>query len=108
MNQPAVQFVLHAVSDALNFDGDATALASQAHDGNQDAISELTRAHAALAVLTGIRLRPAWLLKEDAAQEAMLVLRDIVEGGSERITVELPGAIEARFAALEKKPSDGS
>jgi hypothetical protein len=107
MNQPAVQFVLHAVSDALNFDGDATALASQVQDGDQDAISELTRAHAALAVLAGIGLRPAWLSKEDAAQEAMLVLRDIVEGGSERIAVELPGAIEARFAALEK-PSDGS
>jgi hypothetical protein len=37
----------------------------------------------------------------------MLVLRDIVEGGSERIAGELPGAIEARFAALEK-PSHGS
>jgi hypothetical protein len=95
------------VSDALNFDGDATALASQAQEGDQDAISELTRAHAALAVLTGIRLRPTWLSKEDAAQEAMLVLRDIVEGGSERIAVELPGEIEARIAALEK-PSDGS
>jgi hypothetical protein len=107
MDQPAVQFVLQAVPDALNFDGDATALASQAQEGDQAAISELTRAHAALAVLTGIRLRPSWLSKEDAAQEAMLVLRDIVEGGSERIAMELPGAIEARFAALEK-PSEGS
>ena len=98
---------MEAVVDAVNFDGDVTALASRAHEGDQGAISELTRAYAALAVLTGIRLRPAWLSQEDAAQEAMLVLTGIVGLGTERIAAELPGAIEARFDALEMR-SDGS
>jgi hypothetical protein len=105
MDQPALQFVIEAVADAVNFDGDAAALASQAQEGDQGAISELTRAHAALAVLTGLHFRPAWLSKEDAAQEAILVLRRIVEDVSQRIAAELPGAIEARFAALEKPKS---
>ena len=105
MDQPALQFVMETVVDAVNFDGDLT-VASRAQEGDQGAISELTRAFAALAVLTGILLRPAWLSKEDAAQEAMLVLMGIVKRGTKRIAAELPGAIEARFDALEK-PFDG-
>ena len=97
-----MQFVVETVVDAVNFDGDVTALASRAQEGDQGAISELTRAHAALAMLTGIRLRPAWLSQEDAAQEAMLVLTRIVQRGTERIAAELPAAIEARFDTLEK------
>jgi hypothetical protein len=107
MDQPALQFVMETVVDAVNFDGDVTALASRAQEGDQGAVSELTRAFAALAVLTGIRLRPARLSKEDAAQEAILVLMGIVKRGTKRIAAELPGAIEARFDALEKR-SDGS
>ncbi|HYZ13595.1 MAG TPA: hypothetical protein VFA08_08330 [Actinomycetota bacterium] len=103
MDQPALQFVMETVVDAVNFDGDVTALASRAQEGDQGVISELTRAHAAVAVLTGICLRPSWLSQEDAAQEAILVLTGIVERGSERIAAELPGAIEARFDALEKR-----
>jgi hypothetical protein len=106
MDQPALQFVIEAVADAVNFDGDAAALASQAQEGDQGAISELTRAHAALAVLTGLHFRPAWLSKEDAAQEAILVLRRIVEDVSQRIAAELPGAVEARFALRSRSRND--
>jgi hypothetical protein len=107
MDQPALEFVMEAVVDAVNFDGDVAALASRAQKGDQGAISEFTRVYAALAVLTGIRLRPAWLSQEDAAQEAMLVLMGIVKRGTARIAAELPGAIEAKFDALEKR-ADGS
>lgn len=91
----------------MNFDGDATALAPKAQEGDQDAISELTRDHAALAVLTGIRLRPAWLSEGDASQEAMLFLRSLIEAASVRIATELPGAIEGKFAELKKPTGNG-
>jgi hypothetical protein len=104
MDAPAdfLQFVTKAAEDAVNFDGDAVAMAARARDGDRDAVEELTRAYAAIAVLTGIRLRPPWLPVPDAAQEAMLVLRRLIEDGSTMIATELPSAIGATFARLRR------
>ena len=104
MDAPAdfLQFVTQAAEDAVNFDGDAVAMAARAQDGDRDAAEELTRAYAAIAVLTGVRLRPRWLPIPDAAQEAMLVLRRLIENGSTTIAAELPSAIGATFARLRR------
>jgi hypothetical protein len=99
-----IQFVTKAAQDAVNFDGDAVAVASAARDGDKDAVAELTRAYAAIAVLTGIRMRPPWLPVPDAAQEAMLVLRRLIEDGSTTIAPELPSAIGATFAGFKEPP----
>jgi hypothetical protein len=106
MDTPAdfLQFVTQAAEDAVTFDGDAVALASRARDGEEEAVVELIRAHAAIAVLTGIRMRPLWLPMPDAAQEAMLVLRRLIEDGSTIIAAELPSAIGATFAGLRQPP----
>jgi hypothetical protein len=53
-----MEFVTLAAENAVNFDGDAVALASAARDGDKNAVENLVRAYSALAVLTGIRLRP--------------------------------------------------
>jgi hypothetical protein len=95
-----LQFVTQAAEDAVNFDGDAVTLASAARNGDKDAIEQLTRAYAAIAVLTGVRLRPRWLPIPDAAQEAMLVLRRLIENGSTTIAAGLPLAIGESFAEL--------
>jgi hypothetical protein len=102
MDAPAdfLQFVTKAAEDAVNFDGDAVAMAARARDGDKDAVAELTRAYAAIAVLTSIRLRPPWLPVPDAAQEAMLVLRRLIEDGSTTIAAGLPLAIGESFAEL--------
>jgi hypothetical protein len=99
-----LQFVTGAAEDAATFDGDVVALAARARDGDKDAVAELMRAYAALAALTGIRLRPLWLPAPDAAQEAMLVLRRLVDDGSGTIAAELPSAIAAKFRGL--RPPD--
>jgi hypothetical protein len=99
-----LRFVTQAAEDAVTFDGDAAAIASRAREGDKDAVAELTRAYAAMAVLTGIRLRPSWLPMPDAAQEAMLVLRVLIEDGSTAIAAELPAAIEATFAGFRRPP----
>jgi hypothetical protein len=100
-----LQFVTQAVEDAVTFDGDAATIASRAREGDKDAVTELTRAYAAIAVLSGIRLRPSWLPMPDAAQEAMLVLRRFIQEGSTAIAVELPAAIEATFAGFREPPT---
>ena len=106
MDAPAdfLRFVTQAAEDAVNFDGDAVAMASRARDGDEEAVAELTRAYAAIAVLTGTRLRPQWLPVPDAAQEAMLVLRRLIDDGSTTIAAELPSAIRATFAGLREPP----
>ena len=100
-----MEFVTRAAEDAVNFSGDAVALASAARQGDEDAVANLTHAFAAIAVLTGIRLRPPWLPAPDAGQEAMLVLRRLIEDGSSTIVVDLPSAIQATFMGL--RPPDG-
>jgi hypothetical protein len=102
-----IEFVTSAAKDAVNFDGDAVALASAARDGDKDAVESLVRAYSAIAVLTGIRLRPPWLQVPDAGQEAMLVLLRLIEDGSTTIAVDLPSAIEATFTGL-RPPDNGS
>jgi hypothetical protein len=77
-----LQFVTQAAEDSVNVDGDAVTLASAALNGDKDAVEQLARAYAPIAVLTGVRLRPRWLPTPDAAQEAMLVLRRLIENGS--------------------------
>jgi hypothetical protein len=99
-----MEFVTEAAEDAVTFDGDAVALASAARGGDKDAVVNIVRAYAAIAVLTGVRLRPPWLPIPDAGQEAMLVLRRLIEDGSTTIAVDLPLAIEATFAKL--RPAD--
>jgi len=99
-----MQFVTQAAEDAVNFDGDAVAIASAARGGDKDAAANLTRAYAAIALLTGIRLRPPWLQVPDAAQEALLVLRRLIEEGSTTIATDLPSAIEATFKGF--RPPD--
>ena len=101
-----MRFVTQAAEDAVTFDGDPVAMASAAQGGDKDAVANLTRAYAAIAVLMGIRLRPPWLQIPDAAQEATLVLRRLIEEGSTRIAVDLPSAIEATFMGL--RPPEGS
>jgi hypothetical protein len=66
----------------------------------KDAVEQLTRAYAPIAVLTGVRLRPRWLPIPDAAQEAILVLRRLIENGSTTIAAGLPLAIGESFAEL--------
>jgi hypothetical protein len=105
VNAPFAQFVSQAVADALSFEGDAVALASRARDGDKDAAKELSSAYRAIAVLTAMRLRPPWLPRPDAAQEATLVLDRLVKDGSTTIAVELPLAIQKTFAAF--RPPDG-
>jgi hypothetical protein len=95
-----LQFVTGAAEDAVGFDGNVVALAARARDRDKDAAAQLMRAYAAIAVLTGIRLRPRWLRVPDAAQEAMLVLGRLIDDGSTTIAAELPSAIGARFARL--------
>jgi hypothetical protein len=109
MDVPAdfVHFVTQAAEDAVNFDGDVVAIASAARAGDKDAIAELTRAYAAIAVLTGIGLRPPWLQLPDAAQEAMLVLRRLIDAGSTTIAAELSSAIAARFRGLRPPDTQG-
>lgn len=106
MDTPAdfLQFVTQAAEDAVTFDGDVAVIALQARDGDKRAVEELTRAYAAIAVLTGLRLRPPWLPMPDAAQEAMLVLSRLIEDGSTTIAAELPSAIGATFARFEHRP----
>jgi hypothetical protein len=106
MDAPAefMEFVTQAAEDAVNFDGDEVALASAARSGDKDAVADLTRAYAAIAVLMGVRLRPTWLKVPDAGQEAMLVLLRLIEDGSTTIAADLPSAIEATFTWL--RPSD--
>ena len=106
MDAPAdfLRFVTQAAEDAVNFDGDAVAMASRARDGDEEAVAELTRAYAAIAVLRGTRLRPHWLPVPDAAQEAMLVLRRLIDDGSTTIAAELPSAIRATFAGFREPP----
>jgi hypothetical protein len=99
-----MEFVTRAAEDAVNFDGDAVALASAARGGDKDAVAHLARAYAAIAVLTGVRLRPPWLPVPDAGQEAMLVLLRLIEDGSTTIAADLPSAIEATFTKL--RPTD--
>jgi hypothetical protein len=101
-----MRFVTQAAEDAVTFDGDPVAMAAAAHGGDKDAVANLTRAYAAIAVLMGIRLRPPWLQIPDAAQEAMLVLRRLIEEGSTTIAVDLPSTIEATFMGL--RPPEGS
>ena len=100
-----LQFVAEVAEDAVSFDGDVVAIASRARAGDKDAVAELIRAYAAIAVLTGIRLRPRWLRMPDAAQEAMIVLLRLIEGGSTTIEAELPSAIRESFAGLREPPS---
>jgi hypothetical protein len=45
-----LRFVTQAAEDAVTFDGDAAAIASRAREGDKDAVAELTRAYAAMAV----------------------------------------------------------
>ena len=99
-----MQFVTQVVADALNFHGDSVALASRARDGDKNAVTELSSAYRAIAVLTALRLRPPWLPAPDAAQEATLVLDRLVKDGSTTIAVELPSAIRKAFAGL--RPPD--
>jgi hypothetical protein len=101
-----IESVTQAAEDAVNFEGDAVALASSARGGDKEAVADLVRAYAAIAVLTGVRLRPPWLPIPDAGQEAMLVLLRLIEDGSTTIAVDLPSAIEATFMGL--RPPDGS
>jgi hypothetical protein len=101
-----IESVIQAAEDAVNFDGDAVALASSARGGDKEAVADLVRAYAAIAVLTGVRLRPPWLPIPDAGQEAMLVLLRLIEDGSTTIAVDLPSAIESTFMGL--RPPDGS
>ena len=100
MDAPFAQFVSQAVADALSFEGDTVALASRARDGDKDAAKELSSAYRAIAVPTAMRLRPPWLTRPDAAQEATLVLDRLVKDGSTTIAVELPLAIQKTFAGL--------
>jgi hypothetical protein len=74
-----IESVTQAAEDAVNFDGDAVAFASSARGGDKEAVADLVRAYAAIAVLTGVRLRPPWLPTPDAGQEAMLVLLRLIE-----------------------------
>jgi len=95
-----LQFVTQAAEDAVTFDGDAVTLASAALNGDKDAVEQLTRAYVAIAVLTGVRLRPRCLPIPDAGQEAMLVLHRLIENGSTTIAAGLPLAIGESFAEL--------
>jgi hypothetical protein len=104
MGTPAdfLRFITQAAEEAVTFDGDVVALASGARNGDNDAVAELIRAYAAIACLTGIRLRPSWLPMPDAAQEAMLVLRRLIVEGSITIATELPSAIAANVRSPQK------
>jgi hypothetical protein len=106
MSTPAefLQFVTEIAEDAVNFDGDEVELATRARNGEKTAVAELTSAYGAIAVLTAVRLRPRWLPAADAAQEAMIVLRRLIEDGPTTIAVELPSAIRTTFAGLRKPP----
>jgi hypothetical protein len=64
-------------------------------------------AYAAIAALTGIRLRPLGLPAPDAAQEAILVLRRFIDDGSTTIAAELPSAIAAKFRGLRPPDTQG-
>jgi hypothetical protein len=99
-----LHFVTEVAEDAVNFDGDVVAMGLRARVGDKEAVAGLIRAYAAIAVLTGIRLRPLWLPVPDAAQEAMLVLRRLIEDGSTTIAAELPSAIGATFAGFRRPP----
>jgi hypothetical protein len=99
-----MEFVTQAAEDAVTFDGDPVALASAARGGDKDAVANIVRAYGAIAVLTGVRLRPPWLPIPDAGQEARLVLPRLIEDGSTTIAADLPSAIEATFAKL--RPAD--
>jgi hypothetical protein len=100
-----LQFVMQAAEEAVSFRGDEAELAARAREGDQAAVAELTRAYLAIAVLTGLRLRPLWLPEPDAAQEAIIVLGRMIEGGSTTIALEFPAAIRTAFGRL-RKPTD--
>jgi hypothetical protein len=99
------RFVTQVAEDAVGFHGDEVDLATRAHEGDKAATAELTSAYRAIAVLTGLRLRPLWLPAPDAAQEALIVLARLVESGSTTIALELPSAISTAFGRL-RKPAD--
>jgi hypothetical protein len=101
------EFLTEAAREAADFDGDEADLAARARDGDRAAISGFTRAYAALAVLAGLRLRPTWLPAPDAGQEAMIVLKRLVECGSTTIAVELPANVQEMFEGLRKPPEVG-
>jgi hypothetical protein len=109
MSEPHNEFqryVDEMVRAALAFEGDVPTLAPRARDGDRKAVDELVRAYAALAVITGIRLRPSWLPVPDATQEAMVVLLRLIETGSTSIETELPVAVGATMAGLTKPPDE--
>ena len=95
-----VRFVTETAEDAVKFDGDEVELAHRAGTGDVTAVKELSSAYRAIAVLTAMRLRPPWLPRPDAAQEATLVLDRLVNDGSTTIAVELPLAIQKTFAGF--------
>jgi putative hemolysin len=99
------QFVAQLAEDAVKFRGDEADLAARAREGDQAAVAELTSAYRAIAVLTGLRLRPLWLSEPDAAQEAIIVLNHMVEVGSTTIALDLPAAIATTYGRL-RRPSD--
>jgi hypothetical protein len=45
-----IRFVTQAAEDAVTFDSDPVAMAAAAHGGDVDAVANLTRAYAAIAV----------------------------------------------------------
>lgn len=96
------EFLADAARRAAGFDGDEVELVKRARDGDGAAVSELMSAYLALAVLTGLRLRPSWLSAPDAGQEAIIVLQRLAESGTRTIAVELPSAIQATFEGLSK------
>jgi hypothetical protein len=98
------EFLNEAAREAADFDGDEIELAVRARHGDRAAVSELITVYLALAVLTGLRLRPSWLAAPDAGQEAIIVFQRLVESGTRRIAVELPSAIQARFARMKQPP----
>ena len=101
------EFVTEAAREAADFHGDEVELAARVGDGDSAALAELMGAYGALAVLTGLRLRSSRLSAPDAAQEAMLVLRNLIEAGSTTIALDLPSAVQATFERLKKAPGSG-
>lgn len=87
---------------AVNFNGDVGALLARVRDGEEAAGQELVGAYWVLAALIGVRLRPHWLTPPDAAQEAVLVLRRLVEGGSSTIGQDLGREIAEAFGTLRE------
>jgi len=59
-----LRFVTETAAFAVKFDGDEVELSRRARDGDLTAIRELSNAYRAIAVLTALRLRPLWLLRQ--------------------------------------------